>query len=426
VPQSAPGAPIDQAILDEIDRVLAAGGSGPTGGAAARTTGQASPYATAPTVGSSQAAQQAQTAMMDAIASGNREKFDEARRQYDLALAEEKRQFELNRGDARRKLFMDLFGYDPGESGPAPSAPGTTGPPGSYKTVNGIRTVDQMRAELKEASFPNWERADEKEIAEVYARTTGGPVTPAEAAAPGAPPAAPAAAGINQGAGARIKQIYQSVLQRKGVPSVGPTDPMLLSAVASEFGLTPQQAEQVLRAGQNYAVANGTEPPDAIVQAAIDRVKPFGDRPTLPAREFEERNRDDERDFGEGTRRFEKGFDEQARQFDTGQYSDMARSILQASSTMRGPRDYRQYQNMVSGGRDILDQLGGSTPQQGFGMTGTPERARVTDILEQLGLFARPFNAVAAARTTAPTMPTLPLGPMTDVTPREQKRRALV
>jgi hypothetical protein len=52
------------------------------------------------------------------------------------------------------------------------------GGPGMYWTVNGWKTIDQMRQELKVANYPNWQNAGTQEIVEVYARTTKGPVTP--------------------------------------------------------------------------------------------------------------------------------------------------------------------------------------------------------------------------------------------------------
>ena len=56
---------------------------------------------------------------------------------------------------------------------------------GTYNTINGPRTVDQMRQELKVANYPNWQNAEPPEIASVYARTAGGTVTPISAAGVG-------------------------------------------------------------------------------------------------------------------------------------------------------------------------------------------------------------------------------------------------
>src|SRR5205823_3103339 len=48
---------------------------------------------------------------------------------------------------------------------------------GSYSTINGVRTVAQMRNELAVAGYPNWQWAQEDEIVFVYGQTTGAPAT---------------------------------------------------------------------------------------------------------------------------------------------------------------------------------------------------------------------------------------------------------
>jgi hypothetical protein len=53
-----------------------------------------------------------------------------------------------------------------------------------YQTVNGLRTVANMRAELKAAGWPDWERADETAVVNTYARTTRSPVKLAQAPLP--------------------------------------------------------------------------------------------------------------------------------------------------------------------------------------------------------------------------------------------------
>ncbi len=57
--------------------------------------------------------------------------------------------------------------------------------PSSYLTVNGPRTIDQMRSELASANYPNWSQAGPQEIAAVYGRTTGGPVSLCTTGEPG-------------------------------------------------------------------------------------------------------------------------------------------------------------------------------------------------------------------------------------------------
>lgn len=53
-----------------------------------------------------------------------------------------------------------------------------SGTTGMYDTVNGARTVQQMREELKNAGYPNWQTDDDAAIVAAYAHTTRGAVTP--------------------------------------------------------------------------------------------------------------------------------------------------------------------------------------------------------------------------------------------------------
>lgn len=74
--------------------------------------------------------------------------------------------------------YMNLPGQGRlGESSPfKPRAGGDTAPEGSYNTVNGPRTLEQMQGELTNLGWPGGE-----DVATAYARTTKGPVTPGKA-----------------------------------------------------------------------------------------------------------------------------------------------------------------------------------------------------------------------------------------------------
>lgn len=363
-------------ISPEVKRMLeeaingaisgAAGGAS-TSGPAARTLGQAAPVpgGTSPTL------QSAQMAMMDALATGNREKFEEAKRQYDAALREQQRQFDTGTGDARRRMIIELFGYDPGMGGGVGAPSGGATPSGTWQTGNGPRTVEQMTAELIQAGGGAWNPNGKspQQIAQDYAGATGQPVT-AGGGAGGA--GTGGAGGPNAGLASTIKTVYAQVVARKGGQALPPDDPDLIQAVALATNLTPEKARAALQKGKDYFLATGQEITDDVLGRMFDAEMPFGQNPSIPARKFEE----------------------DRRQFDQSQYSDMARSLIGALPGMKGPRDYRTYQKMASGGRDILDQLSGDTPQQGFGMTGTPEPLRLTDILNDLGLFSNPAGSM--------------------------------
>ena len=73
----------------------------------------------------------------------------------------------------------------------SPPPPADCTQPGVYITINGARRVDQMRAELHAANYPNWQWASDNEIISVYARTTGGVVNLCSTSSPQPPSATP-------------------------------------------------------------------------------------------------------------------------------------------------------------------------------------------------------------------------------------------
>lgn len=314
----------------------------------------------------------AQQAMFDAQASGNREKYEESRRQFQ---------------ELQRLRYAEMFGFDPGFT-EAPAARGgggsAQGTPGSYQTKNGVKTTQQMREELKVAGWPEWEQANEQQVVDTYRSTTGGDVTPAGSGASGGGGGSIGAGGPNAGMGQRFKDVYERVRAKKGVAYLSANDPDLLAAAGAEFAgaLTPEQISQVYEQGANYYRSNNNQViPDQVVGQIVTQWKPFGLNPTLNTRKWVE-----------DTRQWEADFEEKSRQFDQQEYGNMARALLQASAQMRGPRDWVKYQEMLGGGRGVLDQLHGSTPNPGFGMTGETEPARVSDILEGLGMTSRPAS----------------------------------
>src|SRR5215831_7814641 len=177
--------------------------------------------------------------LLDAIASGDREKFDEAIREYNATLAENQRQFNVGTQEGERKLYSDLaqnllstaaslrgprnyaqfnqytsggrdlfsqlFGSQPradfsaptGQIEPMtlaslaqdlgfrtiPGAPstGASTTAGQYKTVNGTKTIDDMLNELKGAQWgpaQGTTRPSDADIIGAYQNTTKGDVTP--------------------------------------------------------------------------------------------------------------------------------------------------------------------------------------------------------------------------------------------------------
>lgn len=296
--------------------------------------------------------QEAERGMIDALAQGNREKFEEFKRQYN---------------EAQRLRYSELFGYDPG------SASGGGG--GGGPAVS----IADKRKRLKEAGYGEADTASDAEIDAVWKRTAK---PEDQDGAGGASGGGGMGAGPNASLGAQIKAIYKTVAARKGVASLAPNDPDLVSAVATATGLQPQRVQAALQQGKTYYERTGEVIPDSVLGQSFNKELPFGQNPTLDSRRF----LDDQE-------RFAKSFGEGQRQFNVSQAGGMARSLLEADTNLRGPRDYRAMQRMRSGGKDILDQLMGSEVQPGTGLQGTPERASSDDLLAALGLMRRPRAA---------------------------------
>lgn len=295
--------------------------------------------------------QAAERGMIDALAQGNREKFEEFKRQYN---------------EAQRLRYSELFGYDPGSS-----SGGTSG-------GQAVSIADKRRR-LKDAGYGEWETASDAEIDAVWKRTAK---PEDQDGAGGASAGGGMGAGPNASLGAQIKSIYKTVAARKGVQSLAPNDPDLVAAITTATGLQPQRVQAALQQGREYFDKTGEVIPDAVLGQSFNKELPFGQNPTLDSRRFM-----DDQD------RFAKSFGEGQRQFNVSQAGGMARSLLEADTNLRGPRDYRAMQRMRSGGKDILDQLMGSEAQPGTGLQGTPERASSDDLLEALGLMRRPRAA---------------------------------
>lgn len=78
------------------------------------------------------------------------------------------------------------------------------------------------------------------------------------------------------GVGAQIRQDYDTLLQQRGVQSLGADDPQLLAAVQSRIpGLTAQQARQVAQAGRDFYATTGVVAPDSVVDRAAGQAKGF-------------------------------------------------------------------------------------------------------------------------------------------------------
>lgn len=101
---------------------------------------------------------------------------------------------------------------------------------------------------------------------------------------------------------------------------------------------------------------------------------------------------------------FQQGRFDTQRTNDRSLYSSLAQSLLNAA-VERGskPEDYFKYNQMLSGGKDIVQQLFGDQPTADWsGFTGgEPQAGRVTDILDRLGLPQIPGGSVGAGSADA-------------------------
>lgn len=112
--------------------------------------------------------------------------------------------------------------------------------------------------------------------------------------------------------------------------------------------------------------------------------------------------------FKESQYQFRQEFGEQQRQFNLGLQSQVGQALLGAATQLRGPRDYFQFQQFTSGGRNLFEQLRSSTPRPAFSApTGQIQPANIQDLLSQLGLSGGVFGRAAAAQNAAAPKPEL-------------------
>jgi hypothetical protein len=91
---------------------------------------------------------------------------------------------------------------------------------------------------------------------------------------------------------------------------------------------------------------------------------------------------------GENQRQFDITTGENKRQFDTSTYTNLANTLLQGASQLRGPRDWTQYAQFLGGGRNLTNQLFGSQPGAAFGApSGLSPAINVGDVMSNLGFM---------------------------------------
>lgn len=88
------------------------------------------------------------------------------------------------------------------------------------------------------------------------------------------------------------------------------------------------------------------------------------------------------------------------------QYTDLAKTLLQAAVEKSSrPNDYFQYNKLVSGGRDIFNQVSGGAPAAFSAPAGRFEPGDITDILSRLGVPAYPQTTPLGGTGAAPGAP---------------------
>ena len=264
--------------------------------------------------------------MMDAIASGNREKYEAEQARY---------------RDLSRQQWSDQYGYDRGsEFGGGQPRFGATG---------STKTVEQLRAELR-AAGGSIDGLSDQQVIDLYNRTAK-PEDRYRSQQDGQ-------ATGEQTTGALINSLY------KRAKAAG-QDPV--QAITSATGLRPDEVAKILQAGRTFYINTGTE----IAPEHVDQIIR-----SLPGREFGINPTLDARRFGEGQR-----------QFNVSEKNKMGVNLATLGSQLRGPRDWQRYGEAMSGGKTLLDQLRGGESQRGTGFTGQPEPFRIVDLLRDLGML---------------------------------------
>lgn len=264
--------------------------------------------------------------------------------------------------DRQRALYTALQGLtnstgyvDPGAwqqlmAATGGNATGGNAPAGSYQTVNGPKTLQQMRDEVVSASggMQEWRDAPDDRILAEYGRMTGGQVTPGTGSGGG---------GTASNPNATYQQMIDWEIGFKGAQGRDPTRQEWGQRLSLLTGMNQQQGESMFGRLKNWQDLNNPisgewRAPDAEWQTWMQQV--------APQRTLERQ-------------RFEDTLAEQQRQYNQGQQQQNQQYWASLLSSQRGPRDYWVSQltqaNMPESVRyGDMAALARNTPQ-GSGMT---------------------------------------------------------
>lgn len=200
-----------------------------------------------------------------------------------------------------------------------------------------------------------------------------------------------------------------------------PANPTAQTTAPGQAGVTKQDVDAAiakLQAGLNQSAVNNLDLEKQRLQLEKDRLQLDRDRATTDmqlARNADARAEAQLRiqqadqqlrqlQFEESKLEFQKNIAEQQREFNQGQYTNLATSLLQGASNLRGPQDWLQYAQFTGGGRNLQQQLFGEQPNPAFGgERGESPVITVNKVLGDLGYLSQPGSAPQPV--TPPTVP---------------------
>jgi hypothetical protein len=227
-----------------------------------------------------------------------------------------------------------------------------------FQTVNGPKTTAQMYAELMAVGWGGGE-----DVVTAYARTTGGTVQYSGSTTQGQ-----MTSGTNYtqaggtGGGARPQQGQQT-----------PYEQWFQEYLNAE---NERKAEEAREEKRRWELQHG------LSKSADERAAA-----QLHIQEADQKLR-------------ELQYESSKQQFSQSLYSNLAQSLLQGASQLRGPRNWLSYQQFVGGGRNLTDQLFGDARPAFSAPGGGGEPIGIGDVLGQLGFTNGGTGAMSGQQST--------------------------
>lgn len=230
---------------------------------------------------------------------------------------------------------------------------------GRYSTKNGPKSLQDMQSELRTAGYPG--PFDDQSVIEAYARTTQGPVSGANGQSSNGTPGSASGLGPLLDAavyGNTRQDDRDQALNDARVKDI--LDRLMLAKNEDERAALQQELNQQLAADARY---------DSNRNSDLNR--------WLETQKMAQQGQ-----------QFEEGRYDTRLNNERNLYSTLGQNLLNASVTLGSrPEDYYKYNQMLSGGKDLLGQLFSDEAIPAFSApTGEIRSGNIGNLLQQLGM----------------------------------------